>query len=191
MEMQLDKTNPDDEITHTVSYLTATSSGGSATIKSEMFSKDGYMYTDMAGQKTKQYLPKDDEDEENPVSLALKYLSTAVYTENADGSLTVSVTVEASKNEEAKKAFISLFDMGMTEKEIRLCTTTDAIIEFVIDKDNNLKSFSFPIEYSLVQTISGSSSLYSTVVKYTMSMTVDSIGGSFVITLPSDLDSYR
>lgn len=192
MEMQLDNTDPENELSHTVSYLTASdNSGNAATVKSEMYGKDGFMYTNTAGQKTKEYMPRDDDDEENPITLALKAIDSAVYIENEDGSLTVKVKIEASKNEDAKKAFIALFDMGMTDNQIRLCTIKDTEIEFVIDKDNNLKSLSMPVEYSLIQNIPGSTSLYSTIVSYEFTLNVDSINESFTINFPSDLDTYK
>ena len=192
MEMEIDGTDPENELTHTVSYLTVTNQlGAGSTVKSESYGKDGYMYTFSMGQRVKERIPESDEDEENPITLALKAIDSAVYTENEDGSLTVKVKIEASKNEDAKKAFIALFDMGMTDNQIRLCTIEDTELEFVIDKDNQLKSLKIPVSYSLIQTIPGSTSLYSTNVKYDFILTIDDINGNFTINFPTDLDLYK
>lgn len=188
MEIKLDNTDAENELSHVSTTLKVPATNVITT--SEIYVKDGYTYTNAGGLKTKQKNDDTEATEEDPFTLVLKNLENAVFTEQEDGSLSAKVSIAADKNEEAKKAFIALFDMGMTANQIRLSQIKAVEAEIVIDKENNLRSFSFPVEYSLIQNIPGSSSMYSTIVKYTFELEVKSTGTQISITFPSDLDSY-
>ena len=188
MVLKSDETNAQNPVV----YMEMSMSIFGQTAKTTMFYKDGYLYTDAYGSKTK--VQMNYEDVMNDAAGAADITSifdmkkdaiddSFVITENDDGTLSVKMTITkeefagelASFTEQISSSVGNGSDLEMS----------DTVFEFTIDKNNNVSTVKATL--AMKMTIEGQK----TDISYVMDFKYNVVGADFVVPTPTDLSSYR
>lgn len=162
------------------------------TSKTSMYYKDGYLYTNADGSKTKVQMSYENMMKDASGVIDITSIFNAkngaiddsfVITENEDGTISVKMTV-------TKEDFASTLS-GVTDAlagslgEGGKIEISDTVFEFTVDSGNNISAVKASMDMKM--NISGQQ----TDVSYNMEFKYNPVGMDFYIPAPTDLDSYR
>ena len=161
------------------------------TTKTSTYYKDGYLYTNADGSKTKVQMSYD-EVMKNAADIDITAIFNAkdskvdesfVITENEDGTISVKMTVTKEEFESKLADFSNALEGSIGS--VGNIELSDTVFEFTVDSGNNISTVKASMAMKMV--VSGQQ----TDVSYDMEFKYNPVGMNFYIPAPTDLDSYR
>lgn len=172
-------------------YMEISMGLGGANVKTTAYYKDGYLYKETYGLKTKTQMSYEEMEKAfaNVVDVTSVFGAkkdsideSFVITENSDGTLTVKMTVTKQEFAEKLAEFSTELASGLGEDGA--VEISDTVFEFTIDSANNISS----VKASMgIKITSGG---HTTDVTYDMDFRYNPIGDDFKVPEPTNIGSY-
>lgn len=161
-------------------------------VKTTAYYKDGYLYSNVYGVKTKTQMSYEDMEKtfSNIADITSVFSAkkdniddSFVITENADGSLTVRMTVTKQEFAEKLADFSGALASGLGENGT--VEISDTVFELTVDKTNSITSVKADMEITV--TYGGNV----TSISYSIDFRYNPIGEGFKVPEPANIGAYK